>query len=73
MNINMLKYLVELAGYEVNPINTNDFFMKFPKSQSTYSDLKALKSMGLITILNAEDDIDEIGVNQSAIDLVKNQ
>ncbi|MBD5394996.1 MAG: hypothetical protein HDR71_12205 [Lachnospiraceae bacterium] len=71
MNIDMLKYLVELSNGEVDVINTNTFFEHFPKSSSTNKDLQTLKSLGFISLLNADNEISCIGINQKAIDYFK--
>ena len=67
MNIKMLKCLVGLADKKVDVVNTDDFFKNFPKTNSNLRDLYALKNLGYVSILGSDDDIDAIGVNQSAI------
>lgn len=68
MNTEMLKYLVELSNGEVDVINTNAFFNRFPKSSSTDNDLRTLKNLGFISLNNADNEISCIGVNKKAID-----
>lgn len=69
MNVSLLKYLVSLAGNQVDAIDTNAFFKKYPRE--TYSsELYALERMGFVTLLNANNKIIEIGVNKKAIDYV---
>ena len=58
MNTALLKYLVELSNHEVDTIILPD-------------DLKSLKSMGFISILYADNIIDDVGVNQKALDYFK--
>lgn len=71
MNTDMLKYLVELSDGKVDVINTNIFFSRFPRSSSTYYDLRTLKNLGFVSLLDADNEIDCIGVNQKAIDYFK--
>lgn len=71
MNINMLKYLVELSNGEVDSINVDTFFNRFPKSASTNNDLRTLKNLGFISILDSDNEIFCIGVNKKAIDYFK--
>lgn len=71
MDINMLKYLVELSGGEVDVINSEKFFERFPRSIST-DELYSLKNLGFISLLDADNKVTEIGVNKKAIDYLKN-
>jgi hypothetical protein len=64
----MIKYLVELSNGKVDCIDTSKFFSAFPKSSTTFRDLKNLHTQGYVTLLLASDDIEEIGVNKKAID-----
>lgn len=72
MDITMLKYLVELAGGEVNPINTKAFFERYPRKMSTRELIK-FKKMGFVSLLSGDNEITEIAVNQKAIDYLKNK
>lgn len=72
MNTNMLKFLVELSNGEIDVIDSNAFFNRFPQSSSTERDLRTLKNLGFISILDADNKISEIGVNKKAIDYIKN-
>ncbi len=70
MNVSLLKYLVSLSGNQVDIIDTNAFFEKYPRE--TYSsELYSLEQMGFITLLNSNNKIKEIGVNKKAIDYVE--
>lgn len=71
MNINMLRYLVELSNRQVDVININDFFAKYPDCGSTTDDLKALESYGYISLLFGDNHVCDIGVNQRGIDYIK--
>lgn len=71
MNIPLLKYLVSLADNQVNAINTNALFEKYPRDAYS-SDLYSLEQMGFITLLNGNNRIINVGVNQKAIDYVQN-
>ena len=71
MNIQLLKYLVQLANYEVDSINLKDLYAKFPNSSKTMNDLRLLNNLGFISILYGDNCIDDIGVNKKAIDYVK--
>jgi len=71
MNREMLKYLVELSGGEVDVIDIDRFFKKFPKSKSMENDLAFLQRMGYISVLYADDGIEAIGVNQYGVNAVK--
>ena len=71
MNVNMLKCLVELAGGAVDTIDVDVFFSHYPKSITNLNDLRTLSRAGYISILNASDDIHDIGVNQKALDYFK--
>jgi hypothetical protein len=67
----MLKHLVDLADGKVDCINVGAFFNRFPKSAATLGDLRILKQLGYISLLAADDDIEEIGVNKKALDYFK--
>lgn len=71
MNTQMLKFLVELSNYKVDAIDTNKFFAQFPKNSVTLNELKTLKNYGFINTFYAADELQEIGVNQKAIDYLK--
>lgn len=71
MNTQMLKFLVELSNYKVDAIDTDKFFSQFPKNSATLNELKALNSYGFITTFYAANELQEIGVNQKAIDYLK--
>ena len=71
MNTNMLKYLVELAGGEVNPIDAKIFFERFPEPNSK-SELFSLEKLGFISLLSGDGHIQAIGVNKKDIDFAKN-
>ena len=71
MNTALLKYLVELSNNEVDTISLPDLYKKFPNSPKLAEDLKTLKSMGFISILYASNVIDDVGVNQKALDYFK--
>lgn len=71
MNIDMLKYMVELSGGEVDLIDSKAFFDRFPRDISS-SELYSLKNRGFISLVSADDQITEIGVNKKAIDYLKN-
>ncbi len=70
MNIAMLKFLAELANYQVDVIDCDAFFARFPRSTSS-KELHSLKNLGFISLIDAEDQISEIGVSQKLIDYVK--
>ena len=71
MNTNILKYLVELAGGEVNPVNVNTFFDRYPREGST-DELHLLAKAGFITLTNADNQITGIAVNKKAVTYLKN-
>lgn len=71
MNTKMLKYLVDLSNGTIDVINANTFFNRFPKCPSTNNDLRTLKHLGFISILDADNEISSIGVNKKAIDYFK--
>lgn len=69
MNTSLLKYLVSLARNQVDVIDTNALFEKYPRE--TYSsDLYSLERMGFITLLKGSNRIIEVGVNKKAIDYI---
>lgn len=70
MNTSMLKYLAELANYEVDAIEAKAFFARFPRDTST-KELYSLKNRGFVSLVGSDDWISEIGVNQKLIDYVK--
>ena len=68
MDVKILKFLVELSK---GCVDLNAFYAKFPASPSTSKELYRLKNMGFISILEADDSINCIGVNQKALDYFK--
>lgn len=70
MNIAMLKYLAELANYEIDAIDSDAFFARFPRNEST-KELYYLEKLGFVSLVTIEGRIDEIGVNKKTIDYVK--
>ena len=73
MNKEMLKTLVELSREEVDGIDHNVFFTRYRNDATTLRDLRQLKRLGYIALLEAEAgaEIVAIGVNQAAIDYFK--
>lgn len=71
MNVQMLKYLVELSDNQVDSIDLEAFYKKFPNSPATSEDLYRLKRLGYISILDGDNSIDDVGVNQKALDYFK--
>jgi len=71
MNEKMLKCLVEMANGKVSCIDTTKFFMQFPKTQANLKDLRYFNSLQYINILDGGGNIQEIGVNKSALDHFK--
>lgn len=71
MDVKILKFLVELSKGCVDVIDLNAFYAKFPASPSTSKELYRLKNVGFISILEADDSINCIGVNQKALDYFK--
>lgn len=73
MNKEMLKTVVELSHGEVDGIDHNVFFTRYPNDGSTLRDLRQLKRLGYIALLEVEAgaEIAAIGVNQAAIDYFK--
>lgn len=71
MNIKLLKYLTVLSNQTVDTINLSDLYKKFPDSPKLRKDLSNLKSLGYISILYTGEGIDDIGVNQKALDYFK--
>lgn len=71
MNIELLKYLVSLSNNEVDVINTLQLFEKYPE-ENYANDLYSFERLGFISILLGDDHIQAIGVNQKAIDYIKN-
>lgn len=70
MNIELLKYLVELSNNQVDVIDHVKFFQRYPV-EIYEADLRYLKNLGYITLLNADNKIVNIGVNKKAIDYFK--
>lgn len=68
MNTKMLKTLVDLAGGEVDVIDTNEFFSRYPRCTSTENDLNVLENYGFVSLLHGDNQVTEIGVNKKAID-----
>lgn len=68
MNTKMLKTLVDLSDGEVDVIDTNEFFSRYPRCTSTENDLNVLQNYGFVSLSIGDNHITEIGVNQKAID-----
>lgn len=66
MNTSLLKYLVSLAGNQVDAIDTTALFKKYPK-EAYSSELYSLAKMGFISVTT---NFNDIGVNQKAIDYI---
>lgn len=71
MNVDMLRYLVELSAGKIDAIESDSFFFRFPRNSSTYKDLELLKNLGFISLLDSDDEISVIGVNKKACDYFK--
>lgn len=71
MNTAMLKCLVDLAEGSVEVIDKDEFFRIYPMSPGHLRDLATLERAGFINVLRADDDVEEIAVNKSAVDYFK--
>lgn len=71
MNSDLLCLLVELAHGEVDAVSASTLFQQYPKTEKSERDLYVLRRLGYISLLSADDEIQVIGVNQSAIDYRK--
>ncbi len=70
MNVSVLKYLSELANYQVDVINTDIFFARFPRESYT-KELYELQRLGFVSLVSGDNQITTIGVNKKTIDYVK--
>ena len=68
MNTKMLKSLVDLSHGEIDCVDVGAFFAQFPRNSENLHDLELLRQFGFVSILNADDEVQEIGVNKKAID-----
>ena len=68
MNIKMLKALVDMSRGEIDCVDVETFFAQFPPNSTTQRDLELLHQFGFVSILSADDEVQEIGVNKKAID-----
>ena len=73
MNTQMLKLLVDLTNSQVDVVDNDKFFSVFKRCQSTTHDLKILENAGFISLLFTDDQIENIGVNQKAIDYINSR
>lgn len=71
MNVKMLKFLVELSHGEIDCINVAAFFSQFPNNRDTLRELQLLHQSGYVSLLHADNEIEEIGVNKKALDYLK--
>lgn len=70
MDRQMLKALVDLS-HDGNCVNVAAFFNHFPQNQATLDSLSLLQRLGYIIVTYADDEVDEISVNQKAFNYFK--
>ena len=64
MNVEMLKYMVELSDKEYGDVNVAEFLCRYPDTQKTRRDLDALQNSGYIVAIFADDEIDVLIVDR---------
>ena len=68
MNREMLRYLVELSNGEVDAVNIEKFYNRYPETEQVKADLFKMSRAGYLSIVEGDNRIELIGVNKKAID-----
>jgi hypothetical protein len=68
MNVDMLRYLVELSNGEVDAVDVEKFYSRYPETGQVKADLLKMSRAGYLSVVEGDNRISLIGVNRKAID-----